>query len=206
MAGLKDVSFFIYYTAKQLTKILQLSCGISFKAPTLKATQAHAKYFANKTYFYTFDYRGQYSHADGAFNKSSPFYDGVHHADDLFYLFPEPGQQLNDVDKKVSELFVDLWTSFAINGVPKSSNAVDWLPFTSMNCNVFFLFWKFKTALFSHTEYTGPFLHIDKEAEIGDDFLPELMVVSREANSGSIMTSLTTVNAVVSLVLFYLLS
>lgn len=57
----------------------------------------------------------------------------------------------------------------------------------------------------THTEYTGPFLHIDKEPKIGDDFLPELMITSREANSASMIKSVTTVNAVV-FILFYLLS
>lgn len=60
-------------------------------------------------------------------NESSPFYDGVHHGDDLFYLFPM-NKQLNAADTKIAKLFVDFWTSFAIDGAPSSKNAPKWPP------------------------------------------------------------------------------
>lgn len=49
-----------------------------------------------------------------------PFDGGVHHSDDLIYLFPYPPDvaKLNEEDTKVAQIMVDLWTSFAINGVP----------------------------------------------------------------------------------------
>lgn len=102
-----------------------------FKAPALKAAQAHAKYFPTKTYMYSLDYRGQYSKGD-KLDKDSPFYEGVHHADDKFYTFYNPETPLNEADTKVAQLFVDLWTSFATDGVPKSSMAPKWAPFESI--------------------------------------------------------------------------
>lgn len=50
-----------------------------------------------------------------------PFSGGVHHSDDLIYLFPDPPDvtKLNAADTRIAQTMVDLWTSFAINGVPK---------------------------------------------------------------------------------------
>lgn len=99
----------------------------------MTAALAHAKHFANKTYLYTFDYRGELSQIDGLTNDTTdPLYNFVHHADDLFYLFPHPfkNHTLNKADSKVAQIFVDLWTSFAIDGVPKSSKTPVWKPIT----------------------------------------------------------------------------
>lgn len=76
-----------------------------------------------------FGYGGDVSHY--------PFTGGVSHSDDLIYLFPYPPEvaNLNQQDTKMSEILVDLWTSFAINGapeLPKSEdgiNALSWQPF-----------------------------------------------------------------------------
>lgn len=50
-----------------------------------------------------------------------PFRGGISHSDDLIYLFPYPLNvaKLNDKDTKIAKSMVDMWTSFAINGVPK---------------------------------------------------------------------------------------
>lgn len=101
-----------------------------FKAPAFKAAQAHAKFYPTKTYMYSIDYRGQYSKGD-KLDPSSPFYVGVHHADDKFYTFYNPETPLNAADTKVAQLFVDLWTSFATDGVPTSENAPKWPTFDS---------------------------------------------------------------------------
>lgn len=72
-----------------------------------------------------------------------PFSGGVHHSDDLIYLFPHPSDaaKLNAADTKMAEMMVDMWTSFAIDGIPKirqgqsapdnknPMNPVDWKPF-----------------------------------------------------------------------------
>lgn len=73
---------------------------------------------------YTFDYRGENSAITYTLNSTSIFYNGVHHGDDLFYLFPLhmiKNGKLNGADEKIARLFVDFWTSFAINSVPRSN-------------------------------------------------------------------------------------
>lgn len=67
-----------------------------------------------------------------------PFQGGVHHSDDLMYLFPYPPNvaTLNEEDTKFSKILVDLWTSFAINGIPElphnndGINELTWQPFS----------------------------------------------------------------------------
>lgn len=76
-----------------------------------------------------------------------PFLGGVHHSDDLIYLFPDPPDvaKLNAADTKIAQRMVDLWTSFATNGIPKlpqiqnatnkqiSLYSLDWKPFLGEN-------------------------------------------------------------------------
>lgn len=82
----------------------------------------HAKFYPKQTFFYTFDYNGEIT-----LSRNNSFQKGVLHADDLIYLFPTPdGNQLNSNDIKVSQIIVDLWTSFAIDGLPKSNKAPNW--------------------------------------------------------------------------------
>lgn len=84
---------------------------------------------------YTFDYRGENSAISATLNSSSIFYNGVHHGDDCYYLFPLhmiKNGKLNAADTKISKLFIDFWTSFAINGVPSSNMAPNWPPLISM--------------------------------------------------------------------------
>ena len=41
---------------------------------------------------------------------------GVSHSDDLIYLFPEPGSDLNAQDQEIAQTMVELWTNFATYG------------------------------------------------------------------------------------------
>lgn len=58
----------------------------------------------------------------------------MHHSDDKLYLFPYPPGKpdaLNERDTAMAKLMVDLWTSFAAEGVPKSDRlTVPWNPMT----------------------------------------------------------------------------
>lgn len=114
-----------------------------------------------ETFLYTFDYKGEFTRLAFAFHTSSeqqfyfgysfsnsfddptdsthyPFQGGVSHADDITYLFPYPVEfaKLNENDTKMAKKMVDLWTSFAIDGVPTLSedhnglNPVRWTPFS----------------------------------------------------------------------------
>lgn len=104
-----------------------------FKAPVLKAAQAHAKYFPDKTYLYTFYYRGEYSFNFGM-PFTSPFYGGVQHSDELYYLFTFA--ELNAVDTEMSKKMVDLWASFVVDGVPSIRCGPKWPPLKSIYFNL----------------------------------------------------------------------
>ncbi|XP_077292738.1 glutactin-like [Arctopsyche grandis] len=96
--------------------------NILLKSPTLKQAKMTARY-ENQTYVYTLDYRGEHTRfGDGTYITKCPFDGGVHHSNDLLYLFPYPyTRPLNKQDTKIAKLLTDLWTSFAINGKPTSS-------------------------------------------------------------------------------------
>lgn len=105
------------------------------------------------------------------------------------YLFPYPPNvaKLNEEDTKMSQVIVDLWTSFATNGIPaltpitesqtNGDNAIQksiWQPFSGD-------FEKFKYPNMDCVNYPsycvldpfGPYLHIDKELRLGLDYRNE---------------------------------
>ena len=66
-------------------------------------------------YLYLFGYRGKTSYLTLDYDIEDNI--GVTHADDLLYLFSGVHSQfVSETDKKVIDLMVDFWTSFAING------------------------------------------------------------------------------------------
>ncbi|XP_054731971.1 glutactin-like [Anastrepha obliqua] len=102
-------------------------------------------------YFYTFDYAGEKTNFGFDLGNSQyPFNGGVHHTDELLYLFPT--KELNVLDTEVSKKMVALWVSFAITGVPKVAEAPEILPMNSVR---------------------GPYFHINKEIKMDDDLLKE---------------------------------
>ena len=95
----------------------------------MRAAQANARVNPTQTYLYTFDYKGEFTRFGyGADTSHYPFKGGVHHSDENIYLFPWPENvaNLNAADTVMAQRMVDLWTSFAINGVPASSNVPSW--------------------------------------------------------------------------------
>ncbi|XP_055621644.1 glutactin-like isoform X2 [Toxorhynchites rutilus septentrionalis] len=143
--------------------LTDLAGSMLVKAPLLREAQANGIVNPNKTFLYSFDYRGEQTRFGyGADTSHYPFDGGVHHSDDLLYLFPyPPGQpELNEDDARMSRLMVDLWTSFATNGVPRSEAlGIEWEPMR---------------------EYAGPYLHIDKNPRLGSSFYDEFSVASDE--------------------------
>lgn len=120
--------------------VFQLLGTIAFKAPILRLIQANARYNPSNTYLYSFDYRGEYSRFGyGEDTSHYPFDGGIHHSNDNLYIFPYPENMahLNEADTEIAKKMVDLWTSFATNGVPvfNSNNgtneSIEWLPVTS---------------------------------------------------------------------------
>ncbi|XP_058834553.1 glutactin-like isoform X2 [Topomyia yanbarensis] len=148
--------------------LIDLSGTMLIKAGLLREAQANSHANPNGTFLYSFDYHGAKTRFGyGADTSHYPFGGGVHHSDDLMYLFPyPPGQpKLNDKDSKMSQMMVDLWTSFAATGAPKSDLAgVNWSPMS---------------------EYAGPYLHIDEKPRLGTNFYEEFSVVSDEKRQPS---------------------
>lgn len=110
-------------------------CSISMlKGPVLRAVQANAQFNPNETFLYTFDYAGEHTRFGyGADTSHYPFSGGVHHSNDNIYIYPWPAHVsiLNEADTEMSMKMVDLWTSFAISGVPSTPGQPEWLPFNS---------------------------------------------------------------------------
>ncbi|XP_058456362.1 glutactin-like [Malaya genurostris] len=133
------------------------------KAPLLRDVQANALINADKTFLYSFDYRGKQTRFGyGADTTHYPFDGGVHHSDDLLYLFPfPPGEpSLSGKDSEMAQLMVDLWTSFATTGVPASdASSINWKPMS---------------------DYAGPYLHIDEHPWLGANFYEEFSIASDE--------------------------
>lgn len=106
---------------------------VTVKAPIMRAIQAHAEFYPDKTWLYSFDFEGQYS-VSNSFKYSNPnFYGGVQHGDDLIYLFDSKvTPNLNLLDTDVAKQMVELWTTFARTGVPRSDYLSSWPTVTSM--------------------------------------------------------------------------
>ncbi|XP_052862722.1 glutactin-like [Anopheles cruzii] len=97
-------------------------CGMSLiKSSVLRTAQYNSRHTLNRTFVYTFDYEGQHTRFGYDQDISRvPFDGGVHHSNDLLYLFPYPpsAAELNERDTSMAKSMVDLWTSFIIDGIP----------------------------------------------------------------------------------------
>uniref|UniRef100_A0A182T224 Carboxylic ester hydrolase n=1 Tax=Anopheles maculatus TaxID=74869 RepID=A0A182T224_9DIPT len=103
-----------------------LAGTILIKAPLLREAQANARMSPNSTFLYSFDYVGEHTRFGyGSDTSHYPFDGGVHHSNDKLYLFPYPPGRpdtLNEKDTAMAKLMVDLWTSFASEGIPASDH------------------------------------------------------------------------------------
>ncbi|XP_053685658.1 glutactin-like [Sabethes cyaneus] len=146
-----------------LDGIVDIVGTITIKSPLLREVQANSLLNPNGTFLYTFDYQGETTRFGyGADTSHYPFLGGVHHSDDLLYLFPfPPGQPgVSGKDAAICHMMVELWTSFCATGVPKSdANNFIWKPMT---------------------EYAGPYLHIEQNPYHGANFYEEFSAVSNE--------------------------
>uniref|UniRef100_A0A182MUA5 Carboxylesterase type B domain-containing protein n=1 Tax=Anopheles culicifacies TaxID=139723 RepID=A0A182MUA5_9DIPT len=145
-----------------LRKLLPGFCDhtadVLIKGPVLKMAQNNAMYLPEQTYLYSFDYAGEHTRFGyGGDTSAIPFDGGVHHSNDLMYLFPYPpmAANLNEEDTSVAKRMVDLWTSFAIHGKPQAQDVPDWPPLNNV---------------------LGPYLKINKQFSIGQDFREEFTV------------------------------
>lgn len=118
---------------EMIDPIIDLAGTIVNKGPVLRAAQTNEFLNPNSTWLYSFDYEGEFTHFGwGEDTSGYPFPGGIHHADDLIYLFPYPENvaNLNEEDTIFAKEMVDLWTSFVQTGVPHTSGlgSVQWNP------------------------------------------------------------------------------
>ncbi|XP_031618955.1 glutactin-like [Contarinia nasturtii] len=138
------------------------------KAPILKLAQINARISPHQTYVYSFDYAGEHTRFGYEADVSHyPFTGGVSHSDDLIYLFPYPPNvaKLNEKDTKFAQQLIELWTSFATNGVPELTD--------DMDDGIKELMWQ---------PFIGPFgayLHINNDFKLATDYRDEFTVETR---------------------------
>ncbi|GAB0089472.1 Carboxylic ester hydrolase [Sergentomyia squamirostris] len=145
--------------------LFDICSALFIKGPLFRAVQENAKFNPKNTWLYSFDYKGQYSRFGyGEDVNKYPFDGGVGHSDENIYLFPWPksAANLNDADTRIARKLVDLWTSFAIDGVPYAPEVPTWP---------------------AMTEVVGPYLKINSQDMVAEDFRDEFTVLSREGRN-----------------------
>ncbi|XP_032784694.2 venom carboxylesterase-6 [Daphnia magna] len=110
----------------------ELSSDIGFFKCVDDSVKALAQHNAYPVFYYQYAHRGQLSLVEILdIPKDSDF--GVAHADEILLMFPNylMPRLSHPNDLKVSKMLLDLWTSFAADGIPQSDDVVDkWLPTT----------------------------------------------------------------------------
>ncbi|XP_046740049.1 venom carboxylesterase-6-like [Diprion similis] len=95
----------------------------------------------NPVYLCTFDYRGTFSYSYKFSGGNTEDWDAPH-GDEMIYLLPgpktdfgPPGHEYSQTDLRMVDTMVELWTSFATNGIPASATlngSVIWEPYSSL--------------------------------------------------------------------------
>ncbi|XP_063983590.1 juvenile hormone esterase-like [Diachasmimorpha longicaudata] len=111
-----------------LATITDIISDSSFIFPQVLQLQLATKKMKSPYYYYNFAYRGTFSRTSSFLKNNENI--GVSHSDDLIYIFPSNSSSfgidedsLSDEDHKMVDIVTELWTSFAINGVPTTSYA-----------------------------------------------------------------------------------
>ncbi|XP_076248299.1 venom carboxylesterase-6-like [Calliopsis andreniformis] len=141
--AIKIKNFYFGYEMPQdkntvIERYSDLASDILFFYPQVQYIKYLIKNFKSPFYTYLFNYRGTLSQTSLQTGNNNRY--GVAHADELIYLFPENATTLGlpsnveqtQSDFMISELMVDLWTSFANTSVPVSNVLSDpslWQPF-----------------------------------------------------------------------------
>ncbi|XP_043467737.1 juvenile hormone esterase-like [Leptopilina heterotoma] len=107
---------------KGMTKVFS---DANYFYPQVRMLEKVTLKMKNSNYFYSFGYRGTLSLTSVTGDNTNY---GVAHADELLYLFPvnygsfvTTNANFTRTDENISRIMVDLWTSFATNGKPTSS-------------------------------------------------------------------------------------
>ncbi|XP_017101492.2 glutactin [Drosophila bipectinata] len=95
-----------------------LTSVVYMKSPVITlANNIHTHQPATPVYVYSFEYEGEHTRFGYEFGNSHyPFNGGVHHSNDNIYLFAT--HPLDEQDTLMAQKMVEVWTSFAIDGVP----------------------------------------------------------------------------------------
>ncbi|XP_036670925.3 glutactin [Drosophila suzukii] len=135
-----------------------LTSAIFMKSPVITlATQIYTLQPNTPVYLYSFDYEGEYTRFGYEFgNTHYPFNGGVHHSNDNIYLFST--HPLEGQDTQMSQKMVEVWTSFAIDGIPG-----DLSPLTSAS---------------------GPYNKLNLEVTKGEDLLETLTAAIDDPDNG----------------------
>ncbi|XP_046753938.1 esterase E4-like [Diprion similis] len=142
-AALKDF-YFPDLTADRSELLQNLTLAISdtmFIYPGFRMVQMQNSIFESDQFFYSFDYRGIYSQTD-MISSAMPN-NSAAHADEMFYLFPQTEaifgaarENMTVNDRQMVDTMMELWTSFAITGIPTTTTGgVTWQPFATGNNN-----------------------------------------------------------------------
>lgn len=115
-----------------------LVTDLYFFYPNVKFIYVVSVTFKLPTYSYLFNYRGSYSWTSDITHNNKDL--GITHGDPDIYLFPQSSTDLGlpynveqtRCDLKIRNVMVDMYTSFACNGVPVSNHLSDpslWPPY-----------------------------------------------------------------------------
>ncbi|XP_015108518.1 esterase FE4 isoform X2 [Diachasma alloeum] len=130
-AAVKDF-YFRGIDVKNKTQVLGTITDIisdsSFLFPQILQLQLVTKKMKSPHYHYSFEYRGTFSETSTILKNNENV--GVQHGDDLIYIFPSDfssfgvaESSFSEEDERMIDIVTELWTSFAINGVPTTSYA-----------------------------------------------------------------------------------
>ncbi|XP_062558312.1 glutactin-like [Armigeres subalbatus] len=149
-----------------LTSIADICAAHGVKGPVLTEVREINQMNSGNVYLYSFDYSE--TPTEETPHDLFPYKGAVNHADDLQYLFPLKTMDADGI--AVAKTMVELWTSFATNGVPRAQNVPSWPsvgdfggnPLAGLIPGVF-----------------GPYMKINAKSELESDYREEFLSTSR---------------------------
>ncbi|KXJ82049.1 hypothetical protein RP20_CCG015724 [Aedes albopictus] len=106
-----------------VTSFIDICASHGVKGPLVTEMDFISRANPGNVYLYSFDYSG--SQEQEKSRPLFPYKGGVFHTDELNYLFPMR-RQMTAGDVAMAKTMVELWTSFATDGVPKAQNVPSW--------------------------------------------------------------------------------
>lgn len=95
-----------------------------------QAAKLHSEAISSNTYYYYFSYRGAHSKSEQRSLTNKNY--GASHGDDTVYvLSSDVNTQTTELDRQMSKILVDMWTSFANDSTPLLPN-ITWTPLSKL--------------------------------------------------------------------------